>query len=250
MLDKRTGRKATKEREAQREKQRQIREYSRANSALVRRAVLRLLRCASSARACILQLLLCAWIVCLGASANGPARGHAMLVRAEAAGCRNPVPGCLSEAPPCIPPALPHRPCVSLPLSSPAPPQQQCRLCFASSHRPRQLTLAIGQSTYLALPARGRLVPGHCVIVPAEHVPSARQLDEQARAAGRGVVTGALAFVCRAEAGLGAGLASRCLRRGADNGVPVLPDLPQPPAARPSPPRPRHGTRCATSRSA
>lgn len=91
MLDKRTGRKATKEREAQREKQRQIREYSRANSAL-----------------------------------------------------------------------------------------EQCRLCFASSHRPRQLTLAIGQSTYLALPARGRLVPGHCVIVPAEHVPSARQLDEQA----------------------------------------------------------------------
>ncbi|KAL4428538.1 hypothetical protein ABPG75_002627 [Micractinium tetrahymenae] len=90
MLDKRTGRKATKERESQREKQRQIREYNKMTSAL-----------------------------------------------------------------------------------------DQCRLCFSSSHRPRQLTLAIGQSTYLALPARGRLVPGHCVIVPAEHVPSTRQVDEQ-----------------------------------------------------------------------
>lgn len=36
MLDKRSGRKATKEREAQREKQRQIREYSKLNSALAR----------------------------------------------------------------------------------------------------------------------------------------------------------------------------------------------------------------------
>ena len=25
---------------------------------------------------------------------------------------------------------------------------------------------------------RGRLVPGHCLIVPAEHVASARQVDE------------------------------------------------------------------------
>ncbi len=30
-----------------------------------------------------------------------------------------------------------------------------------------------------ALPARGRLVPGHCVIVPADHVASTRQVDEQ-----------------------------------------------------------------------
>jgi hypothetical protein len=56
---------------------------------------------------------------------------------------------------------------------------EACRLCFGSAARPRQLTLAIGQSTYLALPARGRLVPGHCVIVPADHVASTRQVDEQ-----------------------------------------------------------------------
>lgn len=33
-----------------------------------------------------------------------------------------------------------------------------------------------------ALPARGRLVPGHCVIVPADHVASTRQVDEQVSA--------------------------------------------------------------------
>ncbi|PSC69918.1 CWF19 2 [Micractinium conductrix] len=56
---------------------------------------------------------------------------------------------------------------------------EQCQLCFASKHRPRHLAVAIGQSTYLAVPQRGRLVPGHCVIVPAEHVASTRQVDEQ-----------------------------------------------------------------------
>jgi hypothetical protein len=82
---------------------------------------------------------------------------------------------------------LPHRShqvaslqaCLRCCTSSPA--QDQCRLCFASAARPRHLAIAIGQSSYLALPARGRLVPGHCVIVPAEHVASTRQVDEQVR---------------------------------------------------------------------
>ena len=72
-----------------------------------------------------------------------------------------------------------------LPARAPAlllllPPllQDSCRLCFASPHRARHLAIAIGQGSYLALPARGRLVPGHCVLVPAEHVASARQVDE------------------------------------------------------------------------
>jgi hypothetical protein len=54
----------------------------------------------------------------------------------------------------------------------------RCQLCFASASRPRHLTLAIGQHTYLALPSRGRLVPGHVVIVPIEHVASIRKADE------------------------------------------------------------------------
>lgn len=68
-------------------------------------------------------------------------------------------------------------------------PQEACRLCFASASRPRNLTVAIGQSAYLALPARGRLVPGHCCIVPAEHVASTRQVDEQVRRAWLGWAT-------------------------------------------------------------
>ncbi|GAB4814505.1 hypothetical protein N2152v2_001551 [Parachlorella kessleri] len=54
----------------------------------------------------------------------------------------------------------------------------QCTRCFASASRPKHLTVAIGQGAYLALPERGRLVPGHCCIIPTEHVASSRQVDE------------------------------------------------------------------------
>lgn len=56
----------------------------------------------------------------------------------------------------------------------------RCERCFTGGARPRHLTLAIGQRTYLALPPRGRLVPGHCQILPMDHVASARRLDEDA----------------------------------------------------------------------
>eukprot|EP00887_Chlorella_sp_A99_P005045 scaffold4.g5045.t1 len=55
---------------------------------------------------------------------------------------------------------------------------EQCSHCFNSGNRPKQLTIAIGTAAYLALPARGRLVPGHCCIIPADHLPSSRQADE------------------------------------------------------------------------
>lgn len=54
----------------------------------------------------------------------------------------------------------------------------KCALCISSHARQKQLTLALGNYAYLALPARGRLVPGHCQIVPAEHVCSTREVDE------------------------------------------------------------------------
>jgi len=54
----------------------------------------------------------------------------------------------------------------------------RCALCFTSKLRQKHLTLAIGTVAYLALPSRGRLVPGHCQIVPAEHVASTRSTDE------------------------------------------------------------------------
>ncbi|GBF94032.1 hypothetical protein Rsub_07300 [Raphidocelis subcapitata] len=58
--------------------------------------------------------------------------------------------------------------------------EDACAHCFSSSRRPRHLTIAIGQSTYLALVAKGRLGEGHCYIAPAEHVASMRQLDDAA----------------------------------------------------------------------
>lgn len=54
----------------------------------------------------------------------------------------------------------------------------RCSLCFTSKSRPKHLTLAIGTAAYLALPPRGRLVPGHCQIIPVEHVGSTRVADE------------------------------------------------------------------------
>lgn len=56
--------------------------------------------------------------------------------------------------------------------------QDRCLLCFNSPARKKELTLSIAHTTYLALPPRGILAPGHCIIVPAEHVPSTRQTDE------------------------------------------------------------------------
>lgn len=54
----------------------------------------------------------------------------------------------------------------------------RCPLCFSSTRRPRHLTISLGQTAYLALPARGRLGEGHSIIVPTEHVASTRQVDE------------------------------------------------------------------------
>ncbi|MEW5298260.1 MAG: hypothetical protein WDW36_001405 [Sanguina aurantia] len=56
--------------------------------------------------------------------------------------------------------------------------EDACTYCVASARRPRHLTISLGQSTYLMVPPRGRLVPGHVVITPAEHATSLRQVDD------------------------------------------------------------------------
>uniref|UniRef100_A0A061SMS2 CwfJ-like protein n=1 Tax=Tetraselmis sp. GSL018 TaxID=582737 RepID=A0A061SMS2_9CHLO len=58
--------------------------------------------------------------------------------------------------------------------------QDRCHFCFGGQARERvkHLTIAIGQTAYLVLPASGRLVPGHCQIVTAEHLPSTRATDD------------------------------------------------------------------------
>ena len=58
-----------------------------------------------------------------------------------------------------------------LPSLMPPPP-------LTDPRRPQHLTLSVATATYLLLPPRGRLAPGHCCICPSEHVASMRQLDE------------------------------------------------------------------------
>jgi hypothetical protein len=144
---------------------------------------------------CLLPCAACralCWCACLYRQLDMPPRAA---VRCMSSSCVLPLTFCLHAlSAPCMIPAhlLRLRPAVCLqpPEVSLLPLQDQCRLCFASSNRPRHLAIAIGQSSYLALPARGRLVPGHCLIVPAEHTPSTRQVDEQVRAGLMGCVAG------------------------------------------------------------
>jgi len=56
--------------------------------------------------------------------------------------------------------------------------EDACQYCPSNTRRPRHLTIAAGTAAYLMLPPRGRLVPGHCVIVPNDHAPSLRQVDD------------------------------------------------------------------------
>eukprot|EP00210_Caulerpa_lentillifera_P008695 g8294.t1 len=55
---------------------------------------------------------------------------------------------------------------------------ERCPLCFGSKTFPKNLVVSIGTMTYLRLPIRGALDPFHCHIIPIEHLPSTRQVDE------------------------------------------------------------------------
>ena len=52
-----------------------------------------------------------------------------------------------------------------------------CHRCLPQAGR-SPLIAALSPRAYLAVPAAGRLVPGHCVIVPVDHAPSERAVDE------------------------------------------------------------------------
>ncbi|KAL8625360.1 hypothetical protein ACOMHN_044503 [Nucella lapillus] len=53
---------------------------------------------------------------------------------------------------------------------------EKCQLCF--NNIPKHLLIAIGSKVYLSLPAHRSLTPGHCLIVPMQHVSAATALDE------------------------------------------------------------------------
>lgn len=57
---------------------------------------------------------------------------------------------------------------------------KSCNKCLETNNR-KGLMISLGDKTYLTLPSRGQLVPGHCLIVPNEHIASVRMADEGAQ---------------------------------------------------------------------
>ena len=46
--------------------------------------------------------------------------------------------------------------------------QEECIFCFESQKRPKHLVVAVANFTYLMLPQREPVVPGHCCILPMQ----------------------------------------------------------------------------------
>lgn len=55
---------------------------------------------------------------------------------------------------------------------------EKCWFCPTSSAAEMELVVAMGTRSYLALPAYGRLVQGHCLIVPMDHVAAMASVDD------------------------------------------------------------------------
>ena len=55
---------------------------------------------------------------------------------------------------------------------------ERCQLCFGNENRPKHLTMAIANFSYLTLPPRKPLVNGHCYIVPMQHEGATRNVDD------------------------------------------------------------------------
>ncbi|XP_021604402.1 CWF19-like protein 2 isoform X2 [Manihot esculenta] len=55
--------------------------------------------------------------------------------------------------------------------------QERCPFCFENPNRPKHLVVSIANFTYLMLPQWQPVVPGHCCILPMQHEPSTRTVD-------------------------------------------------------------------------
>ncbi|KAJ3673337.1 hypothetical protein LUZ60_006711 [Juncus effusus] len=58
-----------------------------------------------------------------------------------------------------------------------APQKERCLFCFENPARPKHLVVSIGNFTYLMLPQRQPVVPGHCLILPLQHEAATRNID-------------------------------------------------------------------------
>lgn len=56
--------------------------------------------------------------------------------------------------------------------------QEDCIFCYENPRRPAHLVVAVANFTYLMLPQWEPVVPGHCCILPMQHVPSTRSVDD------------------------------------------------------------------------
>ncbi|GMH18850.1 hypothetical protein Nepgr_020691 [Nepenthes gracilis] len=56
--------------------------------------------------------------------------------------------------------------------------QERCQYCFENPNRPKHLVVAIANFTYLMLPQRQPVVPGHCCILPLQHESATRTVDD------------------------------------------------------------------------
>ncbi|KAJ3044780.1 hypothetical protein HDV00_000655 [Rhizophlyctis rosea] len=58
--------------------------------------------------------------------------------------------------------------------------QAKCSFCFQEEQKPRAQIAALGTKVYLAMPEVISMVPGHCLIVPVEHVLTTLECDDDA----------------------------------------------------------------------
>ncbi|XP_059461046.1 uncharacterized protein LOC132190161 [Corylus avellana] len=56
--------------------------------------------------------------------------------------------------------------------------QERCVFCFENPKGPKHLIVSIANFTYLTLPHRQPVVPGHCCIVPLQHESATRTVDD------------------------------------------------------------------------
>ncbi|KAK7067195.1 hypothetical protein SK128_003604, partial [Halocaridina rubra] len=55
---------------------------------------------------------------------------------------------------------------------------ESCQWCFESKEMAKHLIIALGTKAYICLPPHESLTPGHCLIVPIQHVMSSIHADE------------------------------------------------------------------------